>query len=154
MDARTKQHQLDTAAMAAIVDALAKAKSRQDIDAAMAVYHPQCVLEAPPFGSRREGSAQIHASLEGFFSLFLDYAVSLDGQAVSGDTLVSWGSIHLTLTGAPGGQVPNGKRATVPVFILFRFRDDRVIWESFNFDLASLCRQSGVSLDAFASASN
>lgn len=147
-----EQLQPDAQAMAAIVDALAKAKSRQDVGAAMVVYHPRCVLEAPPFGSRHEGSEQIRPALEGFFARFPDYAVTLDGQAVSGDTLAAWGSIHLTLTGQPGGQTPNGKRATVPVFILFRFRDGRVVWESFNFDLASLCRQSGVSLDAFASA--
>ena len=139
----------DPAVMADIVDALAAAKSRQDVDAAMNIYHPRGVLEAPPFGSRREGAAQLRAALEGFFSLFPDYAVTLEGRAVSGDTMITWGTIHLTLSGRPGGQTPNGKRASVPVFILFRFRDGRVFWESFNFDLASLCRQSGISADAF-----
>lgn len=142
----------DPAEMAEIVDALAAAKSRQDVEAAMSIYHPHGVLEAPPFASRREGATQIRAALEGFFALFPDYAVTLEGSAVSGDTLIAWGSIHLTVTGTPGGQKPNGKRAKVPVFILFRFRDGRVFWESFNFDLASLCRQSGVTADAFVPA--
>jgi ketosteroid isomerase-like protein len=144
----------DVSAFAEIVDALAKAKSRQDIGAAMAVYHPQCVLEAPPFGSRHEGSERIRAALEGFFSRFPDYEVTLEGQAIAGETFVSWGLIHVTLTGQSAGQTANGKRATVPVFILFRFRDSRVVWESFNFDLASLCRQSGVTLEAFSTAAN
>jgi hypothetical protein len=52
------------------------------------------------------------------------------------------------LTGRVGGQLPSGRRSSLPVFILFRFHEGRVIWESFNFDLASLCRQSGVSTDA------
>lgn len=139
----------DPAEMARIVDALAAAKSRQDVDAAMEIYHPHGVLEAPPLASRREGAAQIRTALEGFFSLFPDYAVALEGHAASGDTLIAWGAIHLTLTGTPSGQATNGRRATVPVFILFRFRGGRIVWESFNFDLASLCRQSGVSADAF-----
>ncbi|WP_218574599.1 ester cyclase [Reyranella sp. CPCC 100927] len=137
------------AEMIRIANALATAKSRQDIEAAMDVYHPDGVLEAPPLGSRRAGATQIRAALKGFFSLFPDYSVTLDDQAVSGDTLIAWGTIHLTLSGNPGGQTPNGARASVPVFILFRFRDGRVIWESFNFDLASLCRQCGVPLAAF-----
>lgn len=139
----------DPVEMAGIVDALAAAKSRQDIEAAMRIYHPQGILVAPPLGPPREGAAEIRASLERFFALFPDYAVTLDGHAVSGETLIAWGAIHLTLSGTPGGQRPNGRRATVPVFILFRFADGRVVWESFNFDLASLCRQSGVSADAF-----
>lgn len=139
----------DPVEMAGIVDALATAKSRQDIEAAMRIYHPQGVLVAPPLGPPREGAAEIRAGLVRFFSLFPDYAVTLEGHAVSGETLVAWGTIHLTLSGRPGGQTPNGRRAVVPVFILFRFADGRVVWESFNFDLASLCRQSGVSADAF-----
>ncbi|CEJ10224.1 SnoaL-like domain protein [bacterium YEK0313] len=139
----------DPVEMAGIVDALATAKSRQDIEAAMRIYHPEGVLVAPPLGPPREGAAEIRAGLVRFFSLFPDYAVTLEGHAVSGETLVAWGTIHLTLAGRPGGQTPNGRRAVVPVFILFRFRDGCVVWESFNFDLASLCRQSGVSADAF-----
>lgn len=143
----------DPAEMLRIVDGLARAKSRQDIEAALAIYHPHGVLEAPPLGSRKEGVAEIRAGLRRFFSLFPDYSVALDGHAVSGATLVAWGTIAMTLSGRPEGQAPNGRRAVLPVFILFRFRDGCVIWESFNFDLASLCRQSGVSLDAFPLAS-
>lgn len=139
----------DKTEMMRIATALADAKSRQDVKAAMRIYHPQGVLEAPPFGSRREGADEIRASLEGFFSLFPDYRVELSGSARDGDTLAAWGEIAVTLEGRPGGQKPNGRTARVPVFILFRFRDEMVVWESFNFDLGSLCRQSGVTLDAF-----
>lgn len=139
----------DQTRMAALVAALAEAKSRQDVDAAMQIYHPEGVLEAPPLGVRREGSERMRSGLKSFFSTFPDYTVILENQAVSGETLIAWGSVHLTLTRTPSGQAPNGVRATLPVFILFGFREDKISWESFHFDLASLCRQSGVSLDAF-----
>lgn len=138
----------DPGEMARLVEALAVAKSRQDVEAAMEIYHPNGVLEAPSLTSMHEGGAQIRAALEGFFKRFPDYAVDLDSSAVSDDTLITWGTIHMTLSGRPGGQSPNGKRASLPVFILFRFADNRVVWESFNFDLATLCRQSGVTPDA------
>ena len=134
--------------MVRVADALAVAKSKQDLEAAMEIYHADCVLEAPSLASRHQGASQIRTALLGFFKRFPDYAVEFNGRAVSGDILVAWGAIHLTLTGRPGGQLPNGRRASLPVFILFRFSEGRIIWESFNFDLASLCRQSGVSTDA------
>ncbi len=140
---------IDSTEMLRIAEELASAKSRQDVAAAMRVYHPQGILEAPPFVSRREGADDIRASLERFFTLFPDYSVTLTQSAVSGETLIGWGEIKMTMTGRPGGQTPNGQRACVPVFILFKFRDGLVFWESFNFDLASLCQQSGVTIDAF-----
>lgn len=135
-------------AMRQIVAGLAAAKSRQDIPAAMTFYHRDCVLEASCLRSSHRGSQEIRNALVGFFERFPDYHVDLSGQAASGDTLIAWGEIRLTLSGRPGEQVPNGTRARVPVFILFRFAEGQVIWESFNFDLATLCRQSGVTIDA------
>lgn len=137
------------AEMARLVAALAQRKSHQDIEGAMEIYHPQAVLEAPPLRTRVEGSEQMRGGLKAFFAMFPDYRVVLDDQAISGETLIAWGSVHLTLSSTPSGARPNGERAILPVFILFRFRDDRIAWESFHFDLGSLCRQSGVSLEAF-----
>lgn len=139
----------DAAEMVRLVAALADVKSRQDVEAAMAIYHPGGLVEAPPLGARCESAAQIRSGLKGFFAMFPDYSVELENQAISGDTLIAWGSVHLTLTRTPSGQTPSGKRATLPVFILFGFRDGRISFESFHFDLASLCRQSGVTLEAF-----
>ena len=54
----------------------------------------------------------------------------------------------MTVTGDRFGEVPNGRRADLPVFIQFAFKDDRIVRERFFFDLAELCAQSGVSTDA------
>jgi hypothetical protein len=53
----------------------------------------------------------------------------------------------MTMTGDRFGVVPNGRRAEVPVFIQFAFKDDRIARERFFFDLSELCAQSGVSAD-------
>src|SRR6516225_7274233 len=45
------------------------------------------------------------------------------------------------------GVVPNGRRAELPVFIQFTFKDDLIASERFFFDLSELCAQSGVSTD-------
>ncbi len=135
--------------MKGIVSALAAAKSVQNVDAAMNIYHPECVLETPPMGTRYEGERSIRRALERFVEFAPDYAVSLVGQAADGDTLCSWGTIQFTPQHGFHGEIPNGKCVSVPVFILFRFRDERVIWESFNFDVAAVARQTGLDAGAY-----
>jgi predicted ester cyclase len=131
-----------------LAQALAVAKSRQDVSAALKVLHPDMLLESPAFGTRASGLAENEMVLSRFFGSFPDYNVVLQGHAASEDTLVCWGRVQMTMTGGRFGVVPNGKRAELPVFIQFAFKDDRIARERFFFDLSELCAQSGVSTDA------
>ncbi|MFH0520959.1 ester cyclase [Streptomyces sp. M41] len=127
--------------------ALAVAKSRQDIPAALRLFHPDMVLETPAFGTRARGLAENEKALQRFFASFPDYGVALRGHASNGDTLVCWGTARLTMTGNRFGVVPNGEPAEIPVFIQFTFKDNLIAGERFFFDLATLCARSGVSTD-------
>lgn len=131
-----------------LAEKLAIAKSRQDVPAALKVLHPDIVLETPAFGTRVQGLVENERILTRFFRSFPDYYVTLEGHANSGDTLVCWGTARMTMTGDRFGGVPNGRRAELPVFITFAFRDDKIAHERFVFDLSELCAQSGVSTDA------
>ncbi|MGW3495097.1 ester cyclase [Streptomyces sp. NPDC001020] len=126
---------------------LAIAKSRQDIPAALRLFHPDMVLETPAFGTTARGLADNEQALRRFFASFPDYDVDLQGHASDGDTLVCWGTARMTMTGTRFGVNPNGKRAEMPVFIQFSFKDELIAGERFFFDLATLCAQSGVSTD-------
>lgn len=131
-----------------LAQALAAAKSRQDLPAAMKLFHPEMVLETPAFGTSARGLAENEKVLARFFTSFPDYRVELDGHADNGETLVCWGTAWMTMTGDRFGVVPNGRRTQVPVFIQFTFDDDLIASERFFFDLSTLCAQSGVSTDA------
>lgn len=131
-----------------MVTALADAKSRQDVDASMKLFHRDMVLDVPAFGMIARGEAENRATLIEVFAAFPDYAVVLDGHAASVDGLACWGTVRMTMTGDRFGVVPNGRRAELPVFVHFDFRDDLIVRERFLFDLATLCAQSGVSTDA------
>ncbi|GGI29906.1 ester cyclase [Bradyrhizobium guangdongense] len=131
-----------------LAEKLAIAKSRQDVAAALEVLHPEMVLETPAFGTRVKGLAENARILTRFFKSFPDYHVTLDGHASSAETLVCWGTARMTMTGDRFGEVPNGRRAELPVFIAFAFRDDKIAHERFVFDLSELCAQSGISTDA------
>ncbi|MFG2088957.1 MULTISPECIES: ester cyclase [unclassified Spirillospora] len=127
---------------------LAAAKSRQDVPAAMGLLHPEMLLEAPPLGTKAHGTTENERALTRFFASFPDYDVVLDGHAGNDDTLVCWGTARMTMTGDRFGVTPNGRRAELPVFIQFGFKDDLIAGERFFFDLSELCAQSGVSTDA------
>jgi steroid delta-isomerase-like uncharacterized protein len=131
-----------------LAQALAAAKSRQDVPAALAVLHDDMLLETPAFGTSARGLAENAKVLARFFTSFPDYNVELEGRAASDDTLVCWGRVQMTMTGDRFGVAPSGRRADLPVFIQFAFKDDRIARERFFFDLSELCAQSGVSADA------
>ncbi|WP_225993117.1 ester cyclase [Actinomadura rudentiformis] len=138
---------MDSDRMFGLAQALAEAKSRQDVPAAMKLLHEEMVLEAPAFGSVARGTEENARALTGFFAVFPDYEVELEGHASDGETLVCWGTVRMTMTGPAYGVTPNGRRAELPVFITFTFKDDLIVSERFFFDLAALCSQSGVSTD-------
>lgn len=131
-----------------LAQALAAAKSCQDVPAAMRLLHPDMLLEAPAFGTRAHGAAENEKVLTRFFASFPDYEVVLDGHASNDDTLVYWGTARMTMTGDRFGVQPNGRNAELPVFIQLTFKDDLIASERFVFDLSQLCAQSGVSTDA------
>ncbi|MFE3518278.1 ester cyclase [Streptomyces sp. NPDC059166] len=139
---------MDAHRMLELAQALAAAKSRQDVPAAMSLCHPDMTLEAPPFGTTARGPAANERALTRFFASFPDYAVTLDGHAAGDDTLICWGTVKMTMTGDRFGVTPGGRRAELPVFIQFSFKDDLIAGERFSFDLSELCAQSDVSTDA------
>ncbi len=125
----------------AIVNELAKAKSQQDIPAALAIYHTNAEMIAPSFNSSAKGTAEIERQLRVFFGLFPDYEVSLDQHAINGNILLGTGQVSLTLN-IPEKTCP---RITLPVFIEFHLEQSRVAKEVFSLDTGMICRQSGVS---------
>lgn len=138
---------MDSDRMFELAQALAVAKSRQDVPAAMKLLHEGMLLEAPALGTRARGPAANEAALTKFFRSFPDYDVALQGHADDGETLICWGIARMTMTGDRFGVAPNGNRAELPVFIQFAFKDGLIAGERFVFDLAELCAQSGVSTD-------
>lgn len=138
---------MDSDRMFELAQALAVAKSRQDVPAALKVLHDDMLLENPAFGTSARGLAENEKALTRFFASFPDYNVVLQGHAAHADTLVCWGRVQMTMTGDRFGVTANGNRAELPVFIQFAFKDDLIAGERFFFDLSELCAQSGVSTD-------
>lgn len=134
--------------MIELVEGLGAAKSAQDVELAMTFQHPEMELRTPAFNSHAIGHAANAKTLAGFFKWFPDYSVDLKGYANDHNSLTAWAIIRMTWTGDHLGVTPNGEQAAIPVMMQFTFRDDLIASELFFFDLADLCAQSGVSVDA------
>lgn len=139
---------MERQAMVELVSRLAEAKSRQNIEEALTLLHSDMLLETPALGSVARGEAANQKALTRFFQTFPDYEIGLERYVAEGETLVCWGTAHMTLTGDRFGVRPNGCRAHIPVMIEFGFRDGMIAHERFLYDLSVLCSQSGVSTDA------
>jgi hypothetical protein len=130
--------------------AYARAKSAQDVDAALAVCDDTFVLDTPSFGTRSQGKAETAAQLHLFFAAFPDYGVALDGTLGNDNTVVCWGTATMTLRGPILDIAPTGRTARVPFVSIFTGHARGLTGERFLFDLASLCAQLGVSTDRMA----
>src|SRR5262245_6957646 len=117
---------MDTDRMFALAQTLAAAKSRQDLPAAMTLFHADMLLETPAFGTSARGLAENEAVLRRFFASFPDYDVVHDGHAGNGEALICWGTARMTMTGNRFGATPNGRRAELPVLIQFAFKDELI----------------------------
>lgn len=128
---------------------LSAAVSRQDTEEALKYYHREMVLDVPAFGNVYRGTAEMRTFLNKFFAVFPDYTITADESWKKDDHTLVLGKLSMTVAGEYEGHKPNGRRVTVPVFMDLTFRDECTDYELFLFDIASICRASGIPTDAF-----
>jgi predicted ester cyclase len=129
-----------------LVRAYAAAKSAQDVEAALGICHPDFSIETLPFGTTSRDRDDTAAQLGLFFSVFPDYRAETEGLLSGDEGVAWWGRISLTFAGPLLGRAPTGRRAAIPAFSIFDFRDGLLARERFFFDLGMLCAGIGVPL--------
>lgn len=129
-----------------------EAEARRDYGAVLDTFADDCYLETVPLGLRSEGRAAALASYEGYFTAFPDLSPEDEGIAFGDDVLVTWGHLRGTSLGDWIGVAPGGGTFRVPFTNVTTFVGDRMAGESIYFDLATLCEQANVPLDAIRAA--
>jgi hypothetical protein len=138
--------------MRSLVETYARAKSRADVDAALAVCHPSFVLDTPSFGIASGDRADTVGHLAGFFHAFPDYGVTTDALTFGTATAGWWGTARMTFRGDFLELAATNRTAEIPAFSAFEFADDRIVRERFFIDLAMLCDGIGVGVDTMRAA--
>jgi predicted ester cyclase len=115
-------------------------------------FTEDCYLETVPLGLRSEGAAAARAAYVGYFTAFPDLAPDDDGVAFGDDVMVTWGHLVGTSGGDWLGVPATGGTFRVPFTNVTTFADGRMAGESIYFDLATLCAQAGIPIDAIRAA--
>ena len=132
------------AEMARLFQVHREAEARRDYDAVLETFTEDCYLDTVPLGLRSEG----RAAYVGYFTAFPDLAPDDEGTAFGDHVLVTWGHLAGTSGGEWLGVAPTGRSFRVPFTNVTTFADGRMAGESIYFDLATLCEQAGIPLDA------
>jgi hypothetical protein len=140
--------ELEAATMRTLARAYGGAKSARDLGAALGLCSDDFVLETPSLGTTARGRKQAERQLGLFFAAFPDYRVELDGLATGPDTVACWGTARMSWRGPFGPHAPSGRAAALPFTSVFPCAGGSLRGERFLFDLASLCEQIGLPLDA------
>jgi len=143
---------MDEAAMAMLFELHREAEARRDYDAVLDTFTEDCYLETVPLGLRSEGRAAARDAYVGYFTAFPDLAPDDQGIAFGDDVMVTWGHLAGTSGGDWLGVAPTGGYFRVPFTNVTTFADGRMAGESIYFDVATLCEQAGIPLDAIRAA--
>jgi steroid delta-isomerase-like uncharacterized protein len=128
------------------------AEARRDYDAVLATFSEDCYLETVALGLRSEGRGAARAAYVGYFTAFPDLAPQDDAFAWGEGALVTWGRLEGTSGGDWLGVPPSHKRFSVPFTNVTTFAGELMGGETIYFDLASLCEQAELPLDAIRQA--
>ncbi len=125
------------------------AELARDYDGILDTFVEDCFLATRPLGLRSEGREAVRRSYEeGFFRAFPDLAPDDEGEAYGEDVMVVWGTLRGTSGGEWMGVPPSGGSFAVPFANVTPFRDGLMEGETIYFDLATLCEQASLPLDA------
>ncbi len=132
---------MNSEAMKLCVSLLAKAKSAQDIQGALAIYHPDASLVTAGLGTQAKGVVEIEQQLNIFFALFPDYQVEIIDVACNENTLLATGYVYVT------PSLPNhtSQRIKQLTSFAFEFDENRISKEIFFLDFGLLCRTANIS---------
>jgi steroid delta-isomerase-like uncharacterized protein len=146
--------EMERGEMLRLFEAHREAEAARDIDGILGTFVPDPFLETVPLGLRSEGRDAVRAAYEmQFFSAFPDLSPDDEGMAFGDDTVVVWGTLRGTSRGDWLGVPAGGGAFVVPFANVVPFRDGLMAGEVIYFDLATLCEQAGIGLEAIRAAS-
>jgi steroid delta-isomerase-like uncharacterized protein len=129
------------------------AEAARDYDGILETFVEDCFLETKALGLRSEGREAVRRTYQdGYFVAFPDLSPDDVGMAFGDDVMVVWGTLEGTSGGEWMGVPPSGKSFSVPFANITPFRDGLMEGETIYFDLATLCEQAELSLDAVRAA--
>ena len=140
---------MDVINMRRLFEAHREAEAARDIDSILQTFGDDCFLETQALGLRSQGRDAVRAAYEQqYFIAFPDLSPQDEGIAFGDKVIVVWGTLRGTSRGDWLGVPPGGGAFEVPFANVVPFEQGLMAGETIYFDLATLCEQARIPLDA------
>lgn len=127
----------------ALIARRADAWRRLDVDALVADYAPDAVVESPLAGGTTHGLEQIKQVFQTYFTAFPDLAMA-DGEVlVDGSRAAVMATFTGTDRGGFMGMAATGREVIIPVVFLYEFKDGKIARDRRIYDFTGLLIQVG-----------
>lgn len=124
------------------------AEARHDPVAAAATYADDGYYDVAALGVRFQGRDAVAMQYAASFAAMADSLATIEGEVIEGNRLVHWGTFRGTVTGDLLGQPPTGRSIALPFVGIIEFAAGKMRGERVYYDLATLCDQAGLRVDA------
>jgi hypothetical protein len=132
------------------IERLAEAKRLGDLDTIAKIYHSKICLVSESLSSEQNGIESVMTQIPFFLSVFKDYTVSPVEFREDNDQLIMDAVLSFKLI---KGEV-NTSIQNLPSTMIFNFKEEKIIKETFEIEINALCGQMNISPKAFLNSIN
>jgi len=129
-----------------ILDLLARREDawrRLDVEALVADYADDAVIESPLAGGETQGTDQIKQVFQTYFVAFPNLEMDVGEVLVDGQRAAVLATFVGTDVGGFMGMPPTGRRVTIPVVFLYEFKDGKIVRDRRVYDFTGTLVQVG-----------
>ena len=119
------------------------ARRRLDVNALVADYAPDAVVESPLAGGSTQGLEQIKQVFQTYFTAFPDLEMEVADTLIDDQRAAVLATFTGTDRGGFMGMPPTGRRVTIPVAFLYEFKDGKIVRDRRMYDFTGLLIQVG-----------
>jgi steroid delta-isomerase-like uncharacterized protein len=127
----------------AVLTRRADAWGRLDVDALVADYAPDAVIDSPLAGGTTQGLDQIKQVFQTYFVAFPDLAMEVGEILIDGDRAAVQATYTGTDQGGFMGMPPSGRHVSIPMVFLYEFKDGKIVRDRRMYDFTGLLIQVG-----------
>ena len=119
----------------------------RDLDAVVATFDDDCILENVALGTRASARTAVRKSYEALFKTFPDLSPTSTGEAYGEDVFITWGTVHGTMDGPWLGIQPTHRSFTCAFVNVVPFKNGKMQGKKIFFDIPALCAGAGISIN-------
>ena len=116
---------------------------RLDVEALVADYAADAIIESPMAGGTTQGLDQIKQVFQTYFTAFPNLEMEENEVVIDGQRAAVMATFAGNDVGGFMGMPPTGRRVTIPVVFLYEFKDGKIVRDRRVYDFTGVLIQVG-----------